>query len=75
MGKTNAEAKTQKIVRIHNPHRDGYRRGGKAHAKGVADHPASDFTKEQLDALQADKLLVVTVVDAPATQNNPPPEA
>jgi len=54
------------IVRIRNTSgRDGYRRGGQAHPKGAKDWPNNAFDADQLEALQADDNIDVSVVDAP----------
>ncbi len=66
-----AAAKTEvKIVRVHNAHRQNYRRGGKAHPLGTMDHAADSFTAEQLAAVQADPRLSVSLIDAPAGKPN-----
>ncbi|WP_054906969.1 HI1506-related protein [Pseudomonas sp. NBRC 111135] len=50
------------IVRIKSA-RDGYRRCGVAHPRQVTDHPADRFTEDELERLQADPVLTVTLVD------------
>lgn len=55
-----------KIVTITSK-RDGFRRCGIAHS-GTVEHPADKFTKEQLAALQAEPLLVVSVAEGKAVQ-------
>lgn len=46
--------------------RPGFRRAGVAHAAGPVDWPAGAFTAEQLAALQAEPMLDVEVLPAPA---------
>jgi len=56
------ETKTiDKVVRVQHAMRDGYRRAGVAHKKGRVDHPAGTFTQDQIDAMQADPAMNVTV--------------
>lgn len=41
---------------------DGFRRGGIAHPKEATEYPDNAFSKEQLEALQAEPLLKVEIV-------------
>jgi len=41
---------------------DGFRRCGIAHPKGATEYPDATFTKNQMDQLQAEPMLVVEVV-------------
>jgi hypothetical protein len=50
------------IVRIKSA-RDGYRRCGVAHPRQPTDHQADRFTEAELERLQADPVLTVTLVD------------
>ena len=59
------------IVRIKSA-RDGYRRCGVAHPKQVTDHPADRFTEAELERLQADPVLTVTLVDGDLEDDREP---
>jgi hypothetical protein len=52
------------VVRI-KAQRDGYRRAGVAHTKAPVDHAHDTFSPAQLEQLQADPNLSVSVVDKP----------
>ncbi|OBY60456.1 HI1506-related protein [Pseudomonas sp. AU12215] len=59
------------IVRIKSS-RDGYRRCGVAHPKQATDHPADRFTEAELERLQADPVLTVTLVDGDLENDREP---
>ena len=42
---------------------DGFRRAGVAHSKAATDHKEDAFTEEQLEALQAEPMLTVQVIE------------
>jgi hypothetical protein len=43
--------------------RDGFRRAGIAHSSSAKDHPISNFTEEQIEALKDEPNLVVVEVE------------
>lgn len=43
--------------------KEGFRRCGVAHAKGPVDYPDGHWTEEQLTALKAEPMLVVTFIE------------
>lgn len=47
------------VIRITSK-RDGFRRCGIEHPATAVDHPVDQFTKEQLKALKAEPMLVVS---------------
>jgi len=58
--------KDGQLITVLSSNREGYRRAGRAWAKGATSVPASDFTSEQIIALKGDSRLVVTYVDPKA---------
>lgn len=54
------------MIRITSTH-DGFRRCGVAHSKSPTEHPDGRFTKEQLEILKAEPMLVVEVIAEQAT--------
>lgn len=71
------------IIRIKSQ-REGYRRCGAVHPKAATDYAADHFTAEELERLQADPVLAVTLLDGeletsgeldgkPGTDDTPPP--
>lgn len=59
------------IVRIKSA-RDGYRRCGVAHPKQATDHQADRFTEAELERLQTDPVLTVTLVDGDLENDREP---
>lgn len=59
------------IVRIKSA-RDGYRRCGVAHPKQATDHQADRFTEAELERLQSDPVLTVTLVDGDLEDDREP---
>jgi hypothetical protein len=55
--------KDGQLITVLSSNRDGYRRAGRAWAKGTTTVPASDFTPEQIVMLKGDARLVVSYVD------------
>ena len=49
------------MIRISS-RKEGFRRCGVAHPKGVVDYPDGQWTEEQLAALRAEPMLVVTSI-------------
>lgn len=50
--------------------KEGFRRCGLAHPKGAVDYPDGHWTEEQLAALEAEPMLVVTISEKPTTRPN-----
>jgi hypothetical protein len=48
--------------------REGFRRAGIAHSTKPTDHPAKNFTKEQIAALKAESMLAVEELDVAETK-------
>jgi hypothetical protein len=60
------QPKAGQVVRVVNGKaKDGYRRGGQKHPKGQKDWPLDTFSATQLEALDNDPRLQVSVIDAP----------
>lgn len=59
------------IVRIKSA-RDGYRRCGVVHPRQATDHQADRFTEAELERLQADPVLTVTLVDGDLEDDREP---
>lgn len=55
----------QRFVRITS-RQPGFRRAGLRHPAGPIDHPAENFTAEQLAALEAEPRLQVEILELPA---------
>lgn len=54
--------------------RDGFRRAGRAWPSTLTEVDAAEFTSEQLEALNAEPMLVVEFVPAPPPKAGPPKE-
>lgn len=51
--------------------KDGFRRAGVAHSKAATDHKEDAFTEEQLEALQAEPMLTVQIIEAQQVNTDP----
>lgn len=55
--------------------RDGFRRAGLVHSGGAVFHKKADLTKEQIEALKGEPMLIVDEMDPPGIETEKAPPA